>query len=267
MARRKFVEEQPAGAPEWIVTFSDMISLLVTFFVMLMSFSTITDRETMLIVEAFANSRGGVVLNPLGPDAVEPPPIDRLSGIHSMRGAPRPHARPDEELLVTLEEMGQRDDEEHVELDLAATPDGLRIAFDERAAFAPGSAEVAPALERALGELGRVLESYGYLVVVEGHTDGAFEPTPRFPSAQALGAARAAAAARVLLATSALSLESVQVAGLGAERPRADDGTAGGRTLNRRVELRVLSLSKARAELVERQREALLLERRLEEDR
>ena len=79
MVRKKRAEDKPPGAPEWIVTFSDMISLLVTFFVMLMSFSTITDRETMLIVEAFSNSRGGVIINPKGPDAVEPPPVDRLS--------------------------------------------------------------------------------------------------------------------------------------------------------------------------------------------
>jgi chemotaxis protein MotB len=267
MARRRKVEDEPRGAPEWIVTFSDMISLLVTFFVMLMSFSTITERETMLIVEAFSNSRGGVVLNPMGPDAVEPPPIDRLSGIHSVRGARQPHARPDEELLQTLEQMGQLPDDEHVALDLEAAHDGLRIAFGEEAAFAPGSAAPTPELERSLGELARVLESYAFLVVVEGHTDDAFQPTPRHPTPQALGAARAAAAARVMLASSALPPEALQVAGLGDERPRVDAGSAAARKLNRRVELRVLGLSKARAERIEREREALLLERRLEQDR
>ena len=267
MAKRRPAEEGPPGAPEWIVTFSDMISLLVTFFVMLMSFSTISERETMLIVEAFSNSRGGILLNPNGPDAVEPPPVDRLSGIHSMRGARQPHARPDEELLLTLEEMGQRSDEEHLEVDLARAPDGLRILFGAEASFAPGSDEVPPALARALGELGRVLESYGLLVVVEGHTDAAFQPTPRFPSAEALGAARASAAARAMLAASAMQSEAVQVTGLGLQRPRVEGQSALERTLNRRVELRILALSKARAEHIERERERQILERRLEEDR
>ena len=42
MAKKKKQQEDeaPPGAPEWIVTFSDMISLLVTFFILLMTFST-----------------------------------------------------------------------------------------------------------------------------------------------------------------------------------------------------------------------------------
>ena len=89
MARKKQEDEGPAGAPEWIVTFSDMVSLLVTFFVMLMSFSTISTNDSMMIVEAFSMSRGGVIENPKGPDAVEPPERDRMNAVHSLRGAPR----------------------------------------------------------------------------------------------------------------------------------------------------------------------------------
>jgi chemotaxis protein MotB len=37
-------EEQPAGAPEWMVTFSDCMTLLLTFFVLLLSFSSFDDR-------------------------------------------------------------------------------------------------------------------------------------------------------------------------------------------------------------------------------
>lgn len=254
MGKKAFVEEAPAGAPEWIVTFSDMVSLLVTFFVMLMSFSTITTNNSMMIVEAFAMSRGGVIENEGGPSAVEPPEIDRMNAVHSLRGSDKPHSRPDEALAKNLEEMGQREGPEHVALDLSQRMDGLRIAFDERACFAPGSIEVTPELARALGELGRVFENYDHLVVVEGHTDGAFQPTPRFPSAEALSMARAEAAARVLLGESGLSPDAVQVAALGDTRPVAPNDTAAERTLNRRIEIRLVALSKARAARLERER-------------
>ena len=116
----------------------------------------------------------------------------------------------------------------------------------QRAAFAPGSIEVNPFLARSLGELGRTLEHYPHLVVVEGHTDSAFEPSPAFPDAEDLALARAQAAAAVLLRESRMPATLLQIGGLGHTEPIADDATAWGRTLNRRVEVRILSLSRTR---------------------
>lgn len=249
--KRKLSEDRPAGAPKWIVTFTDMVSLLVTFFVMMMSFSTIEEREELLITEAFSNSSPGVVLNLKGHSAVQPPEYDRQHAIHPMRGGLRPHVRPDDELLQNLEEMGQRATDEHLELDFSQAADGLLISFDREAAFLPGSAEVPADLRPRLVELARVLEHYGHLVVVEGFTDDAFQPTPRYPDAKALAAARASAAAEVMIGASRLGPEAVQIAGLGPLRPREGNDTAEGRTANRRVEVRVLSMSKARAQQLE----------------
>ena len=49
-------EEQPAGAPEWMVTFSDCMTLLLTFFVLLLSFSSFDDRIFRQLKEIFAES-------------------------------------------------------------------------------------------------------------------------------------------------------------------------------------------------------------------
>ncbi|HVS10209.1 MAG TPA: flagellar motor protein MotB [Planctomycetota bacterium] len=250
MARKRQPEEPPVGAPEWIVTFSDMVSLLVTFFVMLMSFSTIQEREALVIVGAFGSETGAVETDK-GPTAVEPPRRDRLTGVHSRRGLGRPHVRPDSELIENLAEMGQKEGEDYLAVDFAQAPDGLQIGFDVRASFAPGSAEVPPDLRRSLVEIAQMLEHYSHLVVVEGFTDSQATPTTRFPTPEALAAARAAAAARVILDSSSIAPELVQIAGIGAGRPRASNETAGGRTENRRVELRLLALSKSQARTLE----------------
>jgi len=239
-------EEAPAGAPEWIVTFSDMISLLVTFFVMLMSFSTMEDREEMVISAAFTNAGLGVVENDAGHTAVEPPRQDRMQATHPLRGAERPHSRPDEELEENVEEMGQKKTDEHLELDLTQVVDGLEITFGRESTFAPGSVELTPELASRLGELGRVLEHYEHLVLVEGFTDSEFKPTPRYPTAEALSSARAQAAAEAMVAASNLRPDLVQTAGLGMQRPVSSNETAGGRTDNRRVEVRVMALGRAR---------------------
>jgi len=251
MGKHDVAEEPPASAPEWIVTFTDMISLLVTFFILLMSFSTMEPANKAIIQTAFGEHMGGVIRNKEGSTAVAPPPEDRLQSVNPLRGADRPHSRPPEELPENLDEMGQKLTDEHVQVDFAETPDGLEIRFDEDACFAPGSAEVNPKLRTALIEIAKVLEHYTHLVVVEGHTDNAFAPTPTYPTAEALSLARAANAAKTMLQAADMGRDLMQVAGLGARSPLEPNDTAVGRSKNRRVEIRVIALSKARARVLQ----------------
>jgi chemotaxis protein MotB len=56
----KTIEEGIDGAPPWIATFVDMISLLVTFFILLFSFSSIKEFETFSSPQNIPGSRGTV---------------------------------------------------------------------------------------------------------------------------------------------------------------------------------------------------------------
>ena len=51
--RKQPEPEQEAGAPEWMVTFSDCMTLLLTFFVLLLSFSSFDDKELNRLKKAF----------------------------------------------------------------------------------------------------------------------------------------------------------------------------------------------------------------------
>ncbi len=262
MGKHDVAEDPPQSAPEWIVTFTDMISLLVTFFIMLMSFSTMEPANKAVIQSAFGEMRGGVLRNNEGSNAVKPPPDDRQTAVNPLRGADRSHSRPPEELPANLEEMGQKLTEEHLQVDVEAAPDGLAIRFDERAGFAPGSAEVNDELRRSLVELARVLGHYSHLLVIEGHTDDAFSPTPEHPTPEALALARAANAARVMLEAADLGRDLIQVSGAGARAPLAPNDNAAGRSKNRRVEIKVIALTKARARVLK----AEFAERKAKED-
>jgi chemotaxis protein MotB len=253
---KKHAEDPPAGAPEWIVTFSDMVSLLVTFFVMLMSFSTMDEKNTMVIRQAFSNSAGGVLLNLNGPSMADPPPVDHMNAVHPLRGAVAPHSRPTQELLDNLLEMGQRKGDDELEVDLNKMQDGLVVGFHDDAGFAPGSFEISPALARSLREFARVAKYYPYRLVVEGYTDDAFQPTERHATAEELSVARASAAAAVLIDECPQLRSYVQLSGLGSRHPRAGNETAEARAHNRRVEIRLLSLSEARAAQFRRERDA-----------
>ena len=252
--KKKQAEEAgPPGAPEWVVTFTDMISLLVTFFVLLMTFSSI-EKYNRLRVDGWLRGTKGVINDVGGDFAYQTLEEDLISATDIRRGAMRPHSRPFQHLQENLEEMGQKKTDEHLEYDFKDIQDGLQIVFDDAAAFAPGSAEPNEELKTSLGELARVMQFYPHLVVVEGFTDGAFRPTPDFASAEELSLARAAASVQVMLAESEISPELIQAAALGDTRPRAEDETPEGRRTNRRVEVRVIALSKARADYLEAER-------------
>jgi chemotaxis protein MotB len=249
--------DEPPGAPEWVVTFTDMISLLVTFFVLLMTFSSMEEDEVLRIRGLVSGNRG--LHDPMRSHrAVEPPPDDLFANTDPLDTHSDPHTRPDEQ-LEKESNTGEAAEEGQVALDLNVIGDGLLVGFALDCAFAPGSVELSPALERALRELGETLHHYPHQVVVEGHCDDAHRPTERFPDAVALSVARALAAAEPLLSRG-VEPERLQVAGYGNERPLTVGGTVEGRQRNRRVEVRILTLSRARADQL-RQRVTERLER------
>jgi chemotaxis protein MotB len=238
--------EPPAGAPDWIVTFADMISLLVTFFILLMTFSSMEEYDAFQVPQRILGTTG-TLMNMDGDDAVPPPKNDIMAAMDAKRGAELPHSRPSAELLDQVSDTGAKASDEHVEIDLKTVKDGIVISYDDRAAFAPGSTELSTYLKIAVGELARVLEHYAFTVVVEGHTDDNFRVSRRFDSAEALSTARASAVVDEMLASSGISPLQLQLSGYGASMPRQPNDTPEGRRANRRVEIKVMSLSLDRA--------------------
>ena len=227
MGRRKKPEEH-AHAESWLVSYCDMISLLVTFFLMMMTFSSHEKYDVKEVGVGLLNGRGGIWKNPYAfpkEGEVEPSVVSAL-------------ARD----LADLSEQQIGDQSTSIRPLL----DGFTISFDVRSSFAPGSAEISTELEKNLLKLAGVLKRYTHLIVVEGFTDSHFQPTPEHPTADAMGIARAQAAARVMLENSLIAPDQLQIASTGMLRPRASNDTATGRTSNRRVEVRVIALAKPR---------------------
>lgn len=221
--------EPESGSEGWLVSYCDMISLLVTFFLMMMTFSTSSAGDIREVGIGLLKGRGGIFTNLSGsqpPEEVDPTVIEHMA----------------KELDHLRESAG--DDNA---VGLTPATDGLSILFDSECSFAQGSARVNERLRENLRGLARVLGHYDQMIVVEGFTDSAFAPTEEFSTAEQLAAARAFNAAQVLFAEPALAPDQVQIAGLGTARPRAEEDTALGRELNRRVELKLLAVTRARA--------------------
>ncbi|MBK7875340.1 MAG: hypothetical protein IPJ77_06260 [Planctomycetes bacterium] len=233
-----FEEEAPPSAPEWIVTFSDMVSLLVTFFVLLMTFAT-TDPADKMSGNQRLSARQGLFERTRGEAVSDPPRRVRADETQSSRGATSPHTRPERDLLENLEHMGQRQRSNDVAFDFSQLGHGIVVTFGPECSFGPGASDVTLILGRKLGELGRLLEHYPVELAIEGHVDGRFKSTIAHSSPESLAFERAVRAADILLRDSDFPVERVHVLGLGAVEPRCSEETLEGRLCNRRVEVRV----------------------------
>jgi chemotaxis protein MotB len=223
MGRRKKKPEEHAHAESWLVSYCDMISLLVTFFLMMLTFSTKSTEDIADIGLSLLHGGGGALEGHTLPFGER---LDR----DAVAGLAR-------DLANFLEVRG---------VDEAASirrvKDGFSIGFDIDASFEPASAVPPAALVSNLKELAPILGRWTQVVVVDGYVEGDFQPTARYPTAESLGLARAAAAAEILLASKVPS-KSLQISTAGTANPRANESSEFGRASNRRVEIRVVSLA------------------------
>lgn len=245
--RSREPDPEPPGAPEWVVTFTDMISLLVTFFVLLMTFSSMREYD-LIRVRGLLEMGRGVINDFDGDRAVKPPPQDHIQNTDPMRGASEPHSRPPNAFEGSPENKSFRTKRDHEQLrDINDIADGLLIQWDAQMSFAPGSAAPPAALREALIDVGETLVPYQHGIVVEGHAAPDHVATQRFPDAYSMSLARAAACVEILVNEVGIEPTRLQVAAFGATRAKSVNDTPAGRNRNRRVELRVLALPRDRA--------------------
>lgn len=239
-------DPEPAGAPEWIVTFTDMISLLVTFFVLLMTFSSMEEYDPVQIKGVLQGGKG-VVLPERAPRVVEAPEPDVISHTDPLKGAPEPHTRDQEFEADRTNEQFRRQRESEKLRDLTDIADGLLIQWGAEASFEPGSAKPNAALRAALLDVADVLAAYDHAIVLEGHDSPDHEATRAHPDSDSIALARALACARILVDEAGIAPGRVQVASYGATRAKTLNDSPQGRAHNRRVELRILSMPRDRA--------------------
>jgi chemotaxis protein MotB len=214
------------GAPVWMATFSDMATLLLTFFVMIVAMSEVEVQKFQAALSYFQGNTG--VLNEL---AVTPPSRDFI--ILEKQEKVRQQVDRYEQLLDYLKE---NDLQNKVQVNLSEQ--GLHVIITDSIMFLSGHAELLEGSRNLLAEVAGVLGSEVQSVVVEGHTDNDPISTGRFPSNWELSAARSSAVVRHLLTLkSALEPGRYLATGYGEYRPIDTNETPAGRSRNRRVEI------------------------------
>lgn len=236
MAKERRKKEKGAKAPGWLTTYGDMVTLILTFFVFLFSFSTIDVMQFQKMVFSFKGAlgvlTGGKTFN-----------VERIIGMGftgmdaGMLRQQTPYLK---EVMKQVERLVERENLGG-ELKLRFTREGLVITLTESILFDPGSAVLKPNAISVLLELSKILAGIPNDLRVEGHTDNTPIRTPIYPSNWELSSARAASVAKFLIDKGGIDPRRVAIAGYGQYRPIVPNDTPEHKALNRRVDIVILS--------------------------
>ena len=275
MAKRK-EDAPPAGSPAWMSTFSDLMNLLLCFFVMLFSMSTIQEDKLAALVASMNNtfsifdagataigegiliSNGVSQLNELDQyiNSTGKTADSDTEGENFEEFEKSPDATEKMEEILEQEKLQQNEETaENVEealqeeaigdrVDVSFTAQYIQLTMKGALLFDSGSAELKEESREVLSKVGRVLEQYsGGTVEIEGHTDNVPITTARYASNEELSSARALSVFYYLKDNTYLNPANLKHAGMGERVPVADNSTEAGRSMNRRVEIRIYNPS------------------------
>jgi len=256
---KKKAEKPKAGAPAWMTTWADLVSLLMCFFVMLFALSNVDEERFIQFAEAMAGRRiflqgamGQIFSDSAGmlPDNQPPQPpvprdlevdeededddvteviLERRVHMEALAETFRTYMAPyDEEILaeigITVDELGEY----------------VRFTFPSGMLFASGQANLLPdAVEMIDYVAGFLAQFPGHRISIQGHTDDVPINTIQFPSNFRLSAARAEAVLERLIYEHGFDPVLLYPSGLGEFRPVDTNATPEGRANNRRVEILV----------------------------
>ncbi len=244
-------EEHPDE--RWLLTYADMITLLMALFIVMFSISNVNkgkfDELSKSLNSAFNGPpvmSGGEAIKETGAEsgietpAAAPPRPSLQAAFAPQSSGQASSAKEEQEDLKQLEQMVRAEAQKEGIADKVQTevaPDGLTIRLKtDGLLFDPGSAAIKPRAQPLIGGLARMLRADGrHAVMISGHTDS--QPVSgQYPSNWELSTARAAAVVRGLIANK-VAPARLTATGRAYYDPLATNGTTAGRAANRRVEL------------------------------
>lgn len=229
MRKRKKREDQLAP---WIISYGDMVTLLLTFFVLLYSFSLVDLRKFQALSTSMAAAFGVSALDKSGDRVIEMFP----------ETAPLAVKAPSKDVMEAARKAEEFLKREGLEAAATVLPQerGVVIRFQDTVLFDVGRAELRPEAAETGRKLAQYLRTVPNQIRIEGHADNMPIHNERFASNWELSVARATRFLSFLQRAGNLPPEQLSAAGYGEYRPVADNGTEEGRRKNRRVDVVLL---------------------------
>ncbi len=256
------VAKCPDGIPAWVLTFADLMSLLLAFFVLLFSFSEMDAQKYKQVAGSMAEAFG--VQREI--KIKEPPKGINIIATEFSAGTPdqstmanemRQHTtddfmqflkvpKPSAEFVDALDKEKDRlslalaDEIEKGLVEIKIVDRTIVVSILERGSFASGNNKLIDPFRKVLEKMAITIGANPGAVVVAGHTDSRPIHTALFRSNWELSASRAVTVVHALMQAGSIPKNRFRVEGYGDTRPTDTNETAEGRARNRRVEVNLL---------------------------
>lgn len=224
------------GSPPWMMTYGDMMTLLLVFFVALLAMSELKRIKIVSVVVSLRKALG-VMKRDVTPElrterVVSTPAIAPIPG--------KPTGLEMSAIEEIRKEIETRAEVKGTLFQVVGTVEGPVIRIKEELLFDQGLARVKPDGRKYLLRIAKYIAATQSTVRVEGHTDDVPISTRRFPSNWELSVARATAVLRILV-EGGVPKSRIHAAGFADTRPIVPNTSAENRAMNRRVEIKLLS--------------------------
>lgn len=226
--------ENKGNHERWLITYADMITLLLIFFIVMYTLSRIDIAKWQYLSQSLSKAlgAGGMVLDSPGPSVVP-----GLSGQDSspQSGETAQLENLKKELQSYIEQAGLS-----AKISVTSEERGIVLSFQEEVLFKLGSAELTPGAKVIMHKVGPILKKVPNYIRVEGHTDDLPIHTAHYPSNWELSAARATNVLQELMKSFHIQPQRLSAVAYGEFRPRAPNSSDANRQLNRRVNIVIL---------------------------
>ena len=263
--------ECKAGAPDWMVTFSDLMTLLLTFFVLLLSMAVIEQPKFERVASSLHQAFNGVKVigKPIERIIEDPNMVPSASKVRVVetedqeiltknKDFDQPTTPQSEQLQQKQSQSDQLKQEKKAKMlenlekaiqdslskeidtgvaEIEKQQDQILLRFPAEATFKSGSADIDPKMKPTFEKLALTLKGKSVQTVVTGHTDDIPINTLQYRSNWDLSAARASSIAMEFQNYGELRSEQIEVVGFADGLPIATNDSPENRKLNRRIEV------------------------------
>lgn len=264
MAKKK-QEDPPKGSPAWMSTFSDLMNLLLCFFVLLFSMSTVDTDKLQAVVASLQNAisilpTGGTSIGEGEMISAGVRQLEFLDSYYNEManskaedtddqtdGKQSAQEQYEQQELAESEKMADEIQKEidnsqlSGKVDVDFNAEYVKLNLNGSILFSSGKADLVKQAVPIVNKLGKILEKYNKNVIeVEGHTDNVpIRHSAKYENNEVLSVYRALAVTDQLRKNKNLNPKYIKFAGRGDYIPVADNSTAEGRAQNRRVEIKI----------------------------
>lgn len=258
MARKKKQEEAAPGSPAWMATFSDLMNLLLCFFVLLFSMSTVDVQKLQQVAASFSEDfsifSGGA--SAIGDGILISNGVSQLNQLDDYINSTGKAADSEtnnneleefeEKQLAESEQLAEQIEEAvdesrfANEIDVDFTSQYVSLTLNGALLFDSGSAELKEEAKPLLDKIGQLLMRYAQSTIeIEGHTDNVPIHNAKYADNNELSSFRALSVFNYFMDTTFLDPAKIKHSGRGEYVPVADNSTPEGRAQNRRVEIKI----------------------------